>query len=70
MGFNYSVNFQAYKGHKTYQTILPVFFYDNDKFYIEGDDAGYYLFKDDKINYASMDTMMATHMIQVVNFIY
>ncbi|WP_228274753.1 MipA/OmpV family protein [Acinetobacter nosocomialis] len=48
MGFNYSVNFQAYKGHKTYQTILPVFFYDNDKFYIEGDDAGYYLFKDDK----------------------
>jgi len=26
MGFNYSVNFQAYKGHKTYQTILPVFF--------------------------------------------
>ncbi len=48
MGFNYSVNFQAYKGHKTSQTLLPVFFYDNDKFYIEGDDAGYYLFKDDK----------------------
>ena len=48
MGFNYSVNFQAYKGHKTSQTLLPVFFYDNDKFYIEGDDAGSYLFKDDK----------------------
>ncbi|WP_442891967.1 MipA/OmpV family protein [Acinetobacter sp. 161(2023)] len=48
MGFNYSVNFQAYKGHKTSQTLLPTIFYDNDKFYIEGDDAGYYLFKDDK----------------------
>nr|WP_252718897.1 MipA/OmpV family protein [Acinetobacter sp. TUM15509] len=47
MGFNYSVNFQAYKGHRTYQSVLPVFFYDNDQFYIEGDDAGVYLFKDD-----------------------
>lgn len=26
-------------------TVLPTFFYDNDRFYLEGDEAGFYLYK-------------------------
>lgn len=48
VGLSTSLDFQAYKGDTTVSSILPAFFYDNDKFYIEGDEAGFYLLNDDK----------------------
>ena len=48
IGANYSVDFQSYKGQRTYQSVLPTAFFDNDKVYIEGDEAGVYLLNDDQ----------------------
>ncbi len=48
VGVNYSVDFQSYKGQRTYQSVLPTVFFDNDKFYAEGDEAGIYLLNNDK----------------------
>lgn len=48
IGFNYSVMYQEYKGERTDKSILPTFFYDNDRVYAEGDEAGVYLMKDDQ----------------------
>lgn len=48
IGANYSVDFQPYKGKRTYQSTLPTAFFDNDKVYLEGDEAGVYLLNDDK----------------------
>lgn len=48
IGFNYSVMFQEYKGHRTDTAVLPTFFYDNNHVYVEGDDAGIYLMHDDQ----------------------
>lgn len=47
IGLNYSLNWQAYKGRSIYHNVLPVVFYDNNTLYIEGDDAGIYLFKNE-----------------------
>lgn len=48
VGMEYSVDFQTYKGQRTYHTVLPTVFYDNNKVYAEGDEAGVYLINDDK----------------------
>ncbi len=48
IGADYSIDFQPYKGKRTYQSVLPTAFYDNDKIYIEGDEVGAYLLNDDK----------------------
>lgn len=70
MGFNYSVNFQAYKGHKTSQTLLPVFSMTMTNFILKAMMPVITYSKMTKINYASMLTMMATLMIQAANSIY
>ncbi len=48
VGVNYSVDFQSYHGNDQIYNALPVFFYDNNKVYIEGNEAGVYLLKDSK----------------------
>ena len=48
IGLNYSIDYQSYKNDRTYQSVLPVAFYDNDKVYLEGDEAGVYLLNDEK----------------------
>ncbi|WP_228147130.1 MipA/OmpV family protein [Acinetobacter sp. ANC 3832] len=49
IGADYSVDFQPYKGGKSYQqSILPTIFFDNKKIYAEGDEAGVYLLNDEK----------------------
>lgn len=47
IGANYTVDFQPYKGKRTYQSLLPTAFYDNGRVYLEGDEAGVYLLNDD-----------------------
>lgn len=48
IGANYTIDFQPYKGKRTSQSVLPNAFYDNDRVYIEGDEAGVYLLNDDQ----------------------
>ena len=48
VGLNYSMGIQPYQGKRTYQSVLPTAFFDNDKVYLEGDEAGVYLLNDDK----------------------
>ncbi|WP_445114942.1 MipA/OmpV family protein [Acinetobacter sp. WZC-1] len=48
VGVNYSVDFQPYKGHGSYQSVLPTFFYDNNRVYVQGDEAGLYLLKNSR----------------------
>jgi len=48
VGVNLSFDYQAYKGHRVEFSGLPVLFYDNDRLYLEGDEAGMYLINDDK----------------------
>jgi len=47
LGLKYSLDFQSYKGDKTYSSVLPLFFYDNDRIYMEGGEGGVYLINTD-----------------------
>ncbi len=47
IGANYTIDYQPYKGKRTYQSVLPTGFYDNGRFYLEGDEAGIYLLNDE-----------------------
>jgi len=49
VGGTVNFNYQAYKNYRNDPNITfkPVFFYDNDKVYAEGEEVGVYLFEDD-----------------------
>ena len=48
VGLSVAADYQAYKGHRIEYSVLPDFFYDNDRIYAEGDEAGVYLLNDDE----------------------